>query len=317
MKFSFVGPGLCALSLFACGSEGAPGATGIAGATTGAGGATSSGTTGSSGQGGNLPKEWKQLVSGDWSLESGTEGYVCVRVTVPEDTYIQAFRPIAPVGTHHTVLTRDDVGPDETFDCGAATNGPNMIYGSGVGTGELKMPPGVAVKLEKGTQLLLNLHLFNPTGDALTGFSGVEYAPVAADEVEQLATGVLAGTTQLDIPAQASKTETGYCTMPADVSIFAIGPHMHQYGTHLKVTAETAAGDSVVFDEDYSFDDQRHYPLSPLLQMKAGERIRVDCTYKNTSSANVGFGDSSLQEMCFAGLFTYPASSGLKLVCTQ
>ena len=117
-------------------------------------------------------------------------------------------------------------------------------------------------------------------------------------------------------PALEMTAHYGIATAPSAYA-HAMVRHMHQYGTHLTVTAQGAGGDRVVFDEDYSFDDQRHFPLAPELKMKAGERVRVDCTYKNTTSESVGFGDSSLQEMCFAGLFTYPASSGLKLVCTQ
>ena len=104
-----------------------------------------------------------ELLAGEWSLGGTDEGYVCVRRTMSETVYIREFLPIAPLGTHHTVLTieNDSGTPDGTARCNALTNGPEMIYGSGVGTTALEMPPGVAVKVEAGQQVLLNLHLHN------------------------------------------------------------------------------------------------------------------------------------------------------------
>ena len=35
--------------------------------------------------------------------------------------------------------------------------------------------------------------------------------------------------------------------------------------------------------------------------------MRVECTHTNTTDKVVTFGDSSLAEMCFAGLYRYPS----------
>ena len=35
--------------------------------------------------------------------------------------------------------------------------------------------------------------------------------------------------------------------------------------------------------------------------------MRVDCTHRNTTDKTVTFGESTLSEMCFAGLYRYPA----------
>jgi hypothetical protein len=50
--------------------------------------------------------------------------------------------------------------------------------------------------------------------------------------------------------------------------------------------------------------------------MAAGDRVRVECTHQNTTGSTVRFGDSSLQEMCFAGLYRYPAAGGY-FICTN
>src|SRR5690606_35010883 len=99
------------------------------------GGNAGGGAQAGSGGSGAAPGDWTELLAGDWELDAADEGYRCVSFTVPEDMYVSAFRPIAPSGTHHTVLSREvSARPDGIYSCDAGTNGPVMIYGSGVGT---------------------------------------------------------------------------------------------------------------------------------------------------------------------------------------
>src|SRR5262245_39069798 len=58
--------------------------------------------------GGDVPDGWQPLMAGDWSLAAGDEGYFCVVETIERDTYVKGFRPINPLGTHHTVVTLYD-----------------------------------------------------------------------------------------------------------------------------------------------------------------------------------------------------------------
>ena len=110
-------------------------------------------------------KEWKTIISGDWLVPPGDETYTCVRHTIQEDLFVTGFEAIAPLGTHHTLLTMgtpdEPDEPDGITSCSAGTNRTLSAFGSGVGTNPLHFPPGVALKIPAGTQLLLNLHLFN------------------------------------------------------------------------------------------------------------------------------------------------------------
>jgi hypothetical protein len=102
-------------------------------------------------------------------------------------------------------------------------------------------------------------------------------------------------------------TQTGSCTMTHDFTLFAVFPHMHQLGVHLKGTLLPAAGDPILLhDGPYSFELQRYYGLSPVVSMKQGDAVQVECEYNNPGTDTISFGDSSLAEMCFIGLFRYP-----------
>jgi hypothetical protein len=261
--------------------------------------------------------DWKTLLTGDWTMPSGTEGYVCVRKTIDEDLFVTVLDAINPKGTHHTLLTMGEPsGPDGITPCNSGVNFTHSVFGSGVGSVPLTFPKGVALRIKKGTQLLLNLHLFNTGQGDITGTSGTRIKTVAEADAPVVAEGILAGTTRLDLPPAQTTTTTGYCTMSTDANIFAVSPHMHVLGVYEKIVAERAVGgEAVLYDGPYDFEEQKYYAFEPV-KVQKGDRVRVECTHNNTTAQRVTFGESTLQEMCFAGLYRYPAD-GSPFTCIR
>jgi hypothetical protein len=218
--------------------------------------------------------------------------------------YVRGFRDISPPGTHHTVLTGGSPqAPDGASDCSGGTNHGRGLFGSGVGGEEFWLPEGVAVHIPAGQQLLLNLHLLNASPETLEGRSGTEVQIVPADEVAEEAESILAGTTVFTIPANDEEhEEVGRCTFTQGAYVAALIPHMHQLGVHMRVVH----GDTVLHDGPYDFEEQRYYSIEPHY-VPAGESVDVHCTWINDTREPVGFGNSSYEEMCFAGLYRYPA----------
>lgn len=264
----------------------------------------------SGGRGGGA---WTELVTGTWELAPGNESYWCARLTVPETMWISGFRALAPTGTHHTVLTvADGGGSDGEQGCGPGTNEDAMLFASGVGTDDYNFPEGVAVELEAGQQLLLNLHVYNVTDAPLSGTSGVEVRTIAESEVEHRAEMVFAGTVAFSIPGSGEDYQaSGACTFEQRATVLNLWPHMHQLGVHMTVDHD---GD-VLLDEPYSFEEQRNYPIEPRV-VEPGQSLRVTCTWNNPAgNDDVRFGDSSDTEMCFVGFYRYPADPDENLFC--
>lgn len=261
---------------------------------------------------------WRSLVTGDWVLPMGSEGYTCVRYTLPEAVSFKAIKPVSPPGTHHTVLTYDEVPQTEdgTTPCDAFANGARILASTGVGTeATAPLPDGVVYRLPKGSQLLLNLHLFNATDAELTGRTGVLVQLAQPDERIE-AENVLAGPVQLMIPP-GRVVQRGGCTFTGDSTLVEIFPHMHQVGRHIRVTVETAGAEQVIHDAAYDFEYQAFYPVGPIA-MRAGDRVNVECTYDNDTGRTISWGDSSEAEMCFVGLVRYPALGGnLGVACSD
>jgi hypothetical protein len=269
-----------------------------------------------SGEAAIVEAPWETLVEGSWSLEPGTEGYVCARKTIEEDLWVRAFDAVAPLGTHHTVLTYGPpTEPDGVSPCDTSVNHDVMIFGSGVGSIPFEMPEGVAAHVPKGQQLLLNLHLFNVSSDPLTGSSAIRFQRVASgDDDFIVAEAVLMGPTDLQIPP-GDHSESGTCTLTKDATIFAVAPHMHQLGVHMKVVAHSSeAGAKTLLDAPYSFDAQQITSLEPV-PMRAGDTVSIRCDYRNDTPETVEWGESSLAEMCFAGVYRYPRDPEGFFVC--
>jgi len=268
------------------------------------------------------PPAWASIIESGWTLQPGQEKYFCASKTVSEDVYIGGFRPIAPLGTHHTLLT---FGPPKGADnpgsdCGPGTESAQWIYASGVGTNEMKMPSGVGVKIPAGQQVHVNLHLFNTSDQVLSGNSGVEILALDAGAVVNEAEIFLPGPLPFTIPNGASQQITGNCTLQNNQHFVALFPHMHQLGRHFKteiVHADQSV--TVLYDGDYSFSDQT-YKMLDNMEVAYDDHIRTTCTYDNLTGAPVPFGNSSTQEMCVSMFIRYPrlnAAGATGVLCIQ
>jgi len=264
---------------------GACGGSGMGGDDAGGGSDAGSGSNGG---------QWTELISKGWTLQPNSENENELQIlTLDRDIYVVGMRPIDPPGTHHTLLFR-------------GLQGTNAIYASGVGTGELMFPPGKGMKLTMGTTIGVQLHVYNTGDEVLTGTSGIEVLEADAasitDEVDLFLPGPKDGA--LSIPPGVS-TQSGTCTVNSTQNLFALFPHMHVLGVHMKTTLTVGGNDMVLHDAAYDFEHQDVKTFTPIT-LNAGDKIKSECTYNNPSAGNVGYGESSDTEMCYSILYRWP-----------
>ena len=239
--------------------------------------------------------QWSELIAKTWTLQPNSENENDIQVlTLDRDIFVGGIRPIDPPGTHHTLLFR-------------GLTATNAIYASGVGTGELMFPPGKGMKLTQGTTIGVQLHIYNTGDEVLTGLSGIEVLEVDGATIDEEVDVFLPGPENLDIPTGVSTT-SGTCTVQGTQHLFALFPHMHQYGVHFKTTLTVGGVDQVLHDEAYTFEHQEVKTFTPIT-LTTGDKIKTDCTYNNTSGGTVGYGESSDTEMCYSILYRYPRQS--------
>jgi hypothetical protein len=262
------------------------------------------------------PDGYTKLIGRGWSLKVGEQDiYRCVRVTIPEDMYVTSIIAQAPPGTHHTVLSIASgmaAGADGEQDCSVQTLGTHMLYASGVGTSPLDFPADVGLKIAKGTQIHLNLHLYNASDDAISGESGI-WVKTSTTPPPMLAEMVFAGPLQFTIkgdkPPMTRQDITGECTINKSYKLFALWPHMHQTAVHQKLELIRGTTTTTLLDKEYQFGEQKYWPQTPEIDVQANDKVKVTCTYINDTMHDISFGDSSDAEMCFGGMYRYPAAN--------
>jgi hypothetical protein len=262
------------------------------------------------------PPEWTELVSGDWSLAAGSENpRWCQRFPIKEDIYVSAIRPVHPPGTHHTTLSLvDDNG--STSCTGGVFAAGNMIFAAGVGSSVVQIPEGAAMKLPAGKALALNLHVYNPSTQPLSGTSKIEIVRAKPENVKSIADLMFAGPTSLAIPPATQTTVEDTCKLTDNQTAFALFPHMHQLGRHIKTTLTVGGVPMVIHDADYQFEEQVQLPIGPI-ELHVNDTVKTECTYDNMTGKTVTFGESSDTEMCFSIIYRYPSTGrincGIKL----
>jgi hypothetical protein len=248
---------------------------------------------GSDAQGSGSNVTWTPLISKQWTLQAHEEKTSDLTIdNVDHDMYIGGMRPLAPTGTHHTLLFR-------------GVTSANIIYASGVGTGELMFPPGKGFKVPSGTALGLQLHIYNTGDEPLSGTSGIEVVEMDPADVTDEVDLFLPGPKNLSIPPTENAKQSGTCTVTKPYSVFALFPHMHQLGTHMKTTLTVSGVPQTLFDDAYDFEHQAVLRFDPI-QLSVGDKIDTECTWNNTTGGTVGYGESSTTEMCYSILYRFP-----------
>ena len=245
----------------------------------------------------------------------GEERYECYRVNVDSDVYAAQISTDAAVAVHHQILAlTDDTEPEGSSPCGLALDiSKNWIFQAGGNPLQLSMPPGVAYLIPAGKQLLLQMHLFNPTDQPMESTVGVDLRGIAEADLESYAQLIAAGSLNLDLPPAQATTVRSKCTLDESVRVFGVLPHMHFLGTSFRtwIDGQEAA---MLYDGTFDFERQTFQTFDPI-ELPVGSALNVECNYFNSTGDRVKYGSSARDEMCFALTYYYPAIETQGPIC--
>jgi hypothetical protein len=192
-----------------------------------------------------------------------------------------------------------------------------FLSGWAPGGGNWVMPSDVSLQLPgPGDSLILQVHYHNAAGyTGVADHSGV--AMCTTDTPRQNVAGFFTlGTIHINIPANTSGYVTsGTCpgwatnSLTQPVTALAAFPHMHTLGRKIStdvIRANTGSVENLVHVDRWNFENQTAYSLTPTMQIHPGDSITTTCTYDNTTSAAVNFGERTEDEMCFDFVMIYP-----------
>lgn len=243
-----------------------------------------------------------------------------------EDRYVSAmeFKPGNRAIVHH-IVTYIDVNAqavkmdNKEKEPGYSTNGVgigvlNAEWGEVWVPGRTPrfMPTGVAVRIPKGSKLVMQVH-YHKNGAPQTDLSqmALYYAKGKVDK--KVAVYPLSNYTFALKPGEKRQEVKASLTVPADVHVHTMFPHMHLLGREMKVTATLPDGTvkPLIWVNDWDFNWQETYEYREPIALPRGTRLDMTAYYDNTDSNPrqllhppklIRFGEQTTDEMCFAFL---------------
>ena len=104
------------------------------------------------------------------------------------------------------------------------------------------------------------------------------------------------------------------------VKFFGFTGHQHKLGTGVKVTSAPSkdGADTMVYDPpNFSWSEPPTVYKDPPLELPPGGGFRWTCTWQNTTTNQVTFGESANDEMCVFWTYYYPSKGAMSCAHTE
>ena len=180
-------------------------------------------------------------------------------------------------------------------------------------------PEGMALRLDKGADLVLNTHL-QPSGkpEVIRPSIGLYFTRHPATKIPMLLE--LEDDVKLDIPPGARDfLVSDDFTLPVDVELMAIYPHAHYLGKDIKAFASLPDGtrETLIHIPHWNLNWQAVYRYREPVRLPKGTTVSLRYTYDNSEDnplnpnhppARVVAGNRSSDEMCHLWLEVLPVN---------
>src|SRR5262249_24233584 len=271
---------------------------------------------------------------GPYTLNPGAQDVyrnLVLRSSLQSDVFVRAVQfktGGAPV--HHAVIRvdasrasrrRDGEDGQPGFD-GMAWQGSQdpegQFIGWAPGRGPIVSPDGMPWRLERGADLVVELHMLPPKKPALVqptvGLFLTDMPP------EKTPLTVKMGSKLIDIPPdRRDYAITDTYELPAPVDLLSVYPHAHYLGKDMLVTATLPDGavKTLLHIPRWSFHWQQDYRYVTPVPLPAGTRVTMRYTYDNSSDnednphnppVRVRLGPQAADGVAEPGLQLVPAS---------
>ena len=180
-------------------------------------------------------------------------------------------------------------------------------------------PEGMALRLDKGTDLILNTHL-QPSGkpEVIQPSIGLYFTPHPATKFPMLVQ--LENDLKIDIPPGDNHfVVTDSFTLPLDVDLMAIYPHAHYLGNDIQALAALPNGSkkTLIHIPQWNLNWQAVYRYARPVRLPKGTTISLRYAYDNSDEnpmnpnhppVRVRGGNRSTDEMCHLWLQLLPVN---------
>lgn len=237
-----------------------------------------------------------------------------------ETTDVVGFHGALSLGGHHAILyvARQD-RPVDTHPC-TEDDMINSQYLAGTGADSAfaalgDLPPEVGFRVPANAQLMIQTHFVNASLAAIDGQAAINIK-TAKPTASRMPADLFAVANNRFVlpPGQVTSSETT-CEVKEKLSLFFLAGHEHALGTYVKIEHHIGSSAKMLYDrewaEQYEFDPPLEvYSVQQPLVINPGDKIRIHCTWNNTSGRELRFPD----EMCVAWGYYFPGHGEIDCV---
>jgi hypothetical protein len=236
-----------------------------------------------------------------------------LNLEIPPGKYIKAleYRPSNRRVVHHALFASDASGKSRKDDeadplsgFAGSLNIPGRLFPGSMsawapGREARPLPDGISMPWKNGTDLVLQLHL-HPSGKPEVEQSSIGFF-LTDEPPRRSMVDIMMLDRKIDIPPGevAYKTRDEF-SVPVEMEILAIFPHMHMIGRDIRITAVPPSGPSfpLIWINDWDFNWQSLYQCEPAVRLPAGTKVVLEGVHDN-SAANIRNPNNPPQRITF------------------
>jgi len=260
------------------------------------------------------PADGFQIVSpSSITVNPGDEQFWCYYKNVPGsgEVDIGGFKSWMTKGaSHHFITFHTATGGADGSLVSCAFGSGDWVYATSK-SGQIigmDMPPNVGLPFQAGSKLVMNMHLINTSTAVVKPV--VKLNVYFAKNMQYRAGSVfsLAANAQIAVPPNGTQTVRGSCTAGAGAKFFLWTTHSHKFTTADDINYISGGKTTnIVHTTDWEDPGTHVWGPPDFLTTKAGDSFSYSCTYKNTLSQTLTFGETAAHnEMCLAIGYYFP-----------
>ncbi len=237
---------------------------------------------------------------------SEREIFSTIRLGAAEDLMVNKIEVVQPEGSHHFIIYRAtdenppppgirDLDPTDPLQALGIFN-KRFIVGSHSTKAVFEFPEGIAIPMPADAVYELNSHFVNTSGEStLIGEVYVNLHTIPADSVKTVTKPIFVSNFGIRVPPGQTVSTGNDWTLQRDVNVIMLSSHMHRHGRRFDIFL----GDERIYRSE-EWDEPVTLVFNPALEVKAGERVRFECTHENDDKDfTIRFGfTAETDEMC-------------------
>lgn len=263
--------------------------------------------------------EYIAYTTPDFTVPTG-DSFTCfyTKYTTEAELAIIAGDGVQGPGGHHILAYyAEDARPVGYHACEdqEMVNLKQIAGSAGDGGQVLGLPAGLAVRVPKGKQLVVQAHYINTSGAEMKVHDTVKIVKGTGAQVKEFVNYLVTNDEGFEIAPNTPFAHTTECTLERDFQMAINVPHMHELGAHFTLDVVGVDGNvrDHLVDTDWQPSYASHppigaYDMSAPYLLKKGEKLRQTCAWQNSTTDPVIFP----REMCLTFFYYWPGEGDLE-----